>query len=76
MRTIVLALIRVYQRVLSPITGQNCRFYPSCSHYSHRAIREHGLVRGSRLAIARILKCHPWHPGGIDEVPKVGDQHG
>ena len=76
MRTIVLALIRVYQRVLSPILGQNCRFHPTCSQYSYRAIQTHGVLRGTKLAVTRILKCHPWHAGGIDEVPEVRDQHG
>ncbi|MEM7281598.1 MAG: membrane protein insertion efficiency factor YidD [Pseudomonadota bacterium] len=69
MRTIVLSLIRLYQKVISPITGQNCRFYPSCSHYGHQAIQRHGVVKGGWLTIKRLAKCHPWHPGGVDDVP-------
>jgi putative membrane protein insertion efficiency factor len=61
--------IRVYQRVLSPLLPNRCRFYPTCSHYAVEAIEKHGVLRGVWLAIKRILKCHPLHPGGFDPVP-------
>ena len=62
-------MIRGYQLFISPLLGHNCRFYPSCSQYALEALRRHGPVRGSWLAVRRILRCHPWHPGGVDEVP-------
>ncbi|MEZ5497878.1 MAG: membrane protein insertion efficiency factor YidD [Steroidobacteraceae bacterium] len=70
MRIIALGLIRIYQWTLSPLLGPRCRFYPSCSHYAHGAILEHGLLRGGVLALRRLGRCHPWHPGGFDPVPK------
>jgi hypothetical protein len=65
----VIKLLRAYQLILSPLLGANCRFYPSCSSYTIQAIETFGLIKGSYLAVKRISKCHPWHPGGIDEVP-------
>lgn len=62
-------LIRAYQYAISPLLGNNCRFYPSCSHYMLEAIEIHGLLKGIGLGTRRILKCHPWHDGGIDLVP-------
>ena len=62
-------LITLYQHTLSLLIGNQCRFYPSCSHYTQEAIQKHGLVRGIGLGSRRILRCHPWHPGGIDLVP-------
>jgi hypothetical protein len=77
MKTLLLLLLRAYQLGISPFLGQNCRFYPSCSHYAVEAIREHGTAKGSLLAAKRLCKCHPWHPGGLDPVPKkAADQHG
>jgi uncharacterized protein len=67
-RSIVFA-IRVYQKLLSPLLGNNCRFSPTCSEYSAQAVGKYGVVRGGILAIKRISKCHPFHPGGIDNVP-------
>ena len=64
-----LAAIRLYQLTLSPYVGRQCRFYPTCSHYAAEAIATHGLLRGSRLALARLGRCHPFHPGGVDLVP-------
>lgn len=61
--------IRLYQRVLSPLLPHRCRFYPTCSHYAVEAIEKHGAFRGLWLATKRILKCHPFHPGGFDPVP-------
>lgn len=61
--------IILYQRLISPLTGPVCRFHPTCSDYSRIAIERHGVVRGLLLSLRRILRCHPWHPGGIDFVP-------
>lgn len=69
MRSCILTLIRFYQRWISPLLGANCRFYPSCSCYAHDAIATHGPLKGSGLAVRRLLRCHPWHPGGYDPVP-------
>jgi len=66
---VFVALIRVYQYTLSPFLGPACRFHPSCSEYAYQAIMRHGPLRGLLLAIKRILRCHPFHPGGIDPVP-------
>ena len=65
----LLLLIRAYQLAISPMLGSRCRFYPSCSDYSMAALRQHGLFRGLWLAVRRIGRCHPWHPGGYDPVP-------
>jgi len=64
--------IRLYQWTLSPVLGNRCRFYPSCSVYALEAIRTHGAARGARLGLKRIVKCHPFHPGGVDLVPHAG----
>jgi putative membrane protein insertion efficiency factor len=66
MRYIAEALIRIYQWTLSPLLGPTCRFYPSCSNYALEVLRQNGFVRGSWLALKRLSRCHPWHPGGID----------
>ncbi|HRH76086.1 MAG TPA: membrane protein insertion efficiency factor YidD [Cellvibrionaceae bacterium] len=66
---VLLGVIRLYQVGISPWLGKNCRFYPSCSCYTHEAIATHGPWHGLRLGICRIAKCHPWHPGGVDLVP-------
>jgi len=65
---ILIILIRFYQIVISPLFAPCCRFYPSCSEYAIGALREHGPLKGSRLALLRLLKCHPFHPGGYDPV--------
>ncbi|MCA9693115.1 MAG: membrane protein insertion efficiency factor YidD [Nannocystaceae bacterium] len=69
MRHVLIALIRVYQRALSPLLGPVCRFTPSCSHYACACLRDHGVARGGWLTIRRLMRCHPWHPGGIDLPP-------
>lgn len=69
MRWLALALIRVYQIVLSPLIGQSCRFEPSCSRYTATCIERFGAARGSWLGLRRIMRCHPFHPGGIDPPP-------
>jgi len=61
--------IRLYQLVLSPFLGRQCRFYPSCSAYTREAIDKYGLLKGIALGCRRLLRCHPFHPGGIDHVP-------
>lgn len=65
----LLAVLGAYRRWLSPLLGQHCRFAPSCSAYAAQALTLHGLVRGSWLAIRRLGRCHPFHPGGHDPVP-------
>ncbi|MGQ9659418.1 MAG: membrane protein insertion efficiency factor YidD [Thermochromatium sp.] len=70
MRQILIGLIRVYQYLISPLLGPRCRFYPTCSQYAVEAIEIHGIVLGGYLALRRLLRCHPWHPGGIDPVPE------
>lgn len=69
MRFLFLGLIRLYQLLISPLLPPACRFYPSCSHYALVAIRDHGALRGLWLATARLARCHPWNPGGVDFVP-------
>lgn len=69
MGKLLIALIKAYQYVLSPLLGNHCRFYPSCSHYAVEAIERHGALRGGLLTIARLSRCHPWHEGGVDPVP-------
>jgi putative membrane protein insertion efficiency factor len=64
------SLIRVYRYALSPMLGASCRFYPSCSAYALEAIERHGPLHGSWLALRRLLRCHPWHEGGVDPVPR------
>ncbi len=69
MKSLLLLLLRAYKLGISPLLGQHCRFYPSCSEYAQQAIASHGALRGSLLAGKRLCKCHPWHPGGFDPVP-------
>ena len=69
MRRLALLLIRLYQLVLSPLLGPRCRFHPSCSHYAAEAIERFGVIKGSWLALRRVGRCHPLHPGGLDPVP-------
>lgn len=66
---ILQGLIRVHQLVVSPLLGPRCRFHPTCSHYAQEALQARGPYRGSWLALRRIGRCHPWHPGGFDPVP-------
>jgi putative membrane protein insertion efficiency factor len=67
---VMVAPIRAYQRLLSPLLGDRCRFYPSWSEYTAQAITRHGPLKGAYLGIRRLLRCHPWNPGGFDEVPE------
>ncbi|MBX9923346.1 MAG: membrane protein insertion efficiency factor YidD [Rhabdochlamydiaceae bacterium] len=66
MKTALKLLIRFYQLALSPLLGPCCRFYPTCSHYALEALDKHGLCKGIFLILKRLIKCHPWHPGGVD----------
>ena len=68
-------LIRFYQLVWSPMRPPTCRFYPSCSAYALTAVKRFGLIRGSGLAARRLLRCHPWNPGGVDHVPFLDPEH-
>jgi len=70
MRVLLMGLVRFYQRYLSPLKGgPTCRFYPSCSQYAYEALERYGAVKGAYLAMKRVLRCHPFHPGGYDPVP-------
>ena len=66
---LVLLPIRAYQRLISPLFGARCRYYPTCSAYAEQAIRTHGIVRGTGLAAWRLVRCNPFSAGGVDEVP-------
>ena len=65
-------LVVGYRRLISPMLGPRCRFYPSCSAYALEAIQVHGATKGAVLATARVCRCHPWNPGGVDHVPAKG----
>lgn len=65
-KTIFLSIIKGYQLLISPVLGDNCRFYPSCSNYAKIAIRKHGAGKGTFKAFKRILRCNQWNPGGVD----------
>lgn len=69
MKVFFLFLIRLYRKKLSPLFPSRCRFYPSCSAYSYEAIEKYGALKGGFLTVKRILKCHPFNPGGYDPVP-------
>lgn len=65
-----IALIKLYQSIISPLIGPRCRFYPTCSEYAVQAIQSYGILQGAWLTIKRLSKCHPFHPGGIDTIPR------
>ena len=71
MRTLILWLIKGYRRFVSPLFPPTCRFQPTCSQYALEAIATYGTIKGGWLAITRILRCHPFHPGGYDPVPSA-----
>lgn len=68
MKIIVIGLVRGYQRFISPLFPPTCRFYPTCSTYFIQAVEKYGVIKGGFLGIKRILKCHPFHPGGYDPL--------
>ncbi len=70
MKKILIGSIKLYQKVISPLTPPSCRFYTTCSHYWIEAVDMHGALKGSWLAVRRISKCHPFHEGGFDPVPE------
>ncbi|MBD3414873.1 MAG: membrane protein insertion efficiency factor YidD [Candidatus Aminicenantes bacterium] len=69
MKKAILCVLRQYKRFVSPFLGNHCRFYPSCSSYTYQAIEKYGPTKGIFLGIKRLLKCHPFHDGGVDPVP-------
>ena len=68
MKYIFIFIIKIYQKIISPLLGPRCRFYPTCSEYAKEAILKKGILKGLFLSIKRILKCHPFHPGGYDPI--------
>ncbi|QOX64805.1 membrane protein insertion efficiency factor YidD [Anoxybacterium hadale] len=68
MKWMIMLLIRGYQKLISPLFPASCRFYPTCSQYFLQAVEKYGAVKGSFLGVKRILKCHPFHPGGYDPL--------
>ena len=75
MKYLMMAMIRFYQRVISPCFPPRCRFYPTCSAYAIEALRVHGALKGSLLATWRILRCNPFSKGGYDPVPEKSDRN-
>ncbi|UTA47937.1 membrane protein insertion efficiency factor YidD [Simiduia sp. 21SJ11W-1] len=75
MSWLLIKLIHIYRWLLSPWIGNQCRFHPTCSHYAEQAINQHGFIKGGYLMCARLIKCHPWHPGGFDPVPGTTESH-
>ena len=69
MKRVLLALIRVYKATLSPLLGRHCRYYPTCSEYMAQAIEKYGPARGVLIGLKRLVRCHPFHAGGLDPVP-------
>ena len=71
MKYVLVALLRGYRFLISPLYGQVCRYYPTCSAYALEAVQTHGALRGSWLSARRVCRCHPWAEGGVDHVPPV-----
>lgn len=71
---LLVLLVRIYQRLIGPGLPKACRFYPSCSCYAVTALERHGALRGSWLTVRRLARCHPFHPGGVDDVPEVAPE--
>lgn len=75
LKFLALKLLRAYQLLISPMLGQTCRFSPSCSSYSMQAIERFGFFKGVWLTVRRLLRCHPYNPGGYDPIPEKPPQH-
>jgi uncharacterized protein len=75
MKYLLIGLLKVWRLTISPLYGNVCRYYPSCSAYALRAVEFHGAVKGSWLTVRRLLRCHPWSPGGYDPVPDTPEWH-
>ncbi len=71
LRLLLIGLLKAYRFAISPLYGQVCRYHPTCSAYALEAVETHGALRGMWLALRRLLRCHPWNPGGYDPVPPV-----
>ncbi|HDJ24403.1 MAG TPA: membrane protein insertion efficiency factor YidD [Candidatus Aminicenantes bacterium] len=69
MNSAILFILRAYKKIISPWLGRRCRFTPTCSEYTYEAVHKYGPAKGLWLGLRRLLKCHPFHPGGIDPVP-------
>ncbi len=74
MRSLFIGIIKLYQILISPLLGPNCRFHPTCSHYAIEAIAKHGVFKGGYLSVRRLIKCQPLHEGGLDPVPEKKDK--
>lgn len=73
MKHLLIFIVKAYQRLISPLMGPRCKYYPTCSSYAVESLKRHGALKGTALAVWRILRCNPWSLGGIDYVPeKVG----
>ncbi|PXW91860.1 hypothetical protein DES38_104296 [Streptohalobacillus salinus] len=75
MKSVLLGMIRLYRKYISPATPPSCRFQPTCSQYGLESIEKFGALKGGFLAVKRVLKCHPFHPGGFDPVPDKKTKH-
>jgi putative membrane protein insertion efficiency factor len=73
-RNICALILRLYRALISPLYGDVCRYYPSCSSYALQAIQQYGVIRGSWMGLCRIAHCHPWAAGGVDDVPQPAGQ--
>lgn len=74
MKHLLIGLLKAYRLLISPMYGQVCRYYPTCSAYALEAVQVHGSLRGSWLAVRRVARCHPWAAGGVDKVPPPRDR--
>ncbi len=75
MKRILIVFVKVYRYAISPFMAPCCRFHPTCSSYALQALEQHGALKGTWYSIRRISRCHPWHPGGFDPVPRTQDQN-